>query len=60
MSTQIHDEPAYNDWTCTKSTHGDEEQGGVLSVKVVVHGHEDGEAGDCKSYTEGDEGKAEA
>jgi len=47
MSTQIHDEPAYNDWTCTKRTHGDEEQGGVLSVKVVVHGHEDGEAGDC-------------
>ena len=60
VPAQIHYVPTYHHWTCTESTHSDEEQGRVLGVEVVVYGHESCKACDCEDDAEADEGEAEA
>ena len=47
MASEIHIEPAYYHWHGTVGSHGDEEEGGVLEIGVVVDGDEDAEAGDA-------------
>lgn len=60
VTMQTHDIPANSNWPCEESTHGDKTRSRVLCLKMVLHGHEDGQASNCERKFKGDERKAEA
>lgn len=58
VTTQIHIEPAYGERHGGVRAHGDQKERSILQVRSIVHGSEDGEAGDADTDAEDCEAEA--
>lgn len=58
VASEVHGEPAHDDGHGGVRTRRDQKERGVLGVSIVVHDHEDGEAGDGNE--DGDYGEEES
>lgn len=58
VTLQVHGEPAYDDRHGCIDTHGQEKEGAILSVNVVVDTEEDGGTADAEGQWDEDEDKA--
>lgn len=58
MTTEIHGEPADNDWHGAVRPRGDQKECSIFHMSVMMHTHEDGKA--CNGDTDVEHGKEES